>query len=313
MIRSALVLLLRNVAVGLHILNGDFESRLASVPFLPDVDELERDRLSLEIFGGNGELARQGKVSCSLNDAHFFTDNDCSIFSSETACHAARAKVTYLDTFPCVGNTWTRVMLEVVTRIRTGAVFDDALLREAGLLGEGVRDASRVIAVKSHAPIFGDAPGNPGVPNGEYRAIVIARQPLAAALSYTSFRNGGGHATEIPYERLHAAFKGGLKGMLQAWVKFYSTWKSQDDVLVLKYENIVADTRGTYLTHILPFLGVNPENPDIIARIDCAINSANENHGTHRNHSYTYEFDDEDRALAQRYAGEVARSLGYVL
>jgi len=315
MMISALALIIPRIALGLRIPDSDPESKVNSVSFLPGVDDLERDELSLEILGGDGEFGRYGETSCSLNDAHFFSEHDCSIFLSGSACDAARAKVTYLDTFPCVGNTWTRVMLEVVTRVRTGSVFNDGTLKAAGLVGEGDRDPSRVIVVKSHAPMLPGPPKHPGSPNGKYRAIVIAREPLAAALSFTTylFKGGYSHTAEIPYDKLHAAFKQGLKPKLKHWAEFYSTWKSQDDVLVLKYEDVVADTRGAYLDHILPFLGVNPKHPDVIARIDCAIISANQNNNTHRNHSYTYEFDDEDRALARRHAGAVAQSLGYVL
>jgi hypothetical protein len=203
-------------------------------------------------------------------------------------------------------------MREVVTRIRTGSVFDDGSLKSGGLAGEGVRDPSKVVAVKSHAPIFGNEPKNPGAPNGQYRAIVIHRRPLDAALSWASYQMGD-HGEEVPYEKLREYFKRNAKTFLKQWANFYSMWKSQDDVLVLKYEDIVADTRGTYLNHILPFLGVNSEDPDIIARIDCAITYANENGKTHRNHTYVYEFDNQDRELAYKYAGAVAHSLGYVV
>jgi hypothetical protein len=311
MFRVALALITSQNAIGLRIPDGP-EDRVQAASFLPDVDDLERDRLSLDVFGGDGESAKRGGVRCGLKDAHLFTDNDCSIFQSDRACNSARAKVTYLDTYPGVGNTWTRVVLEVVTRIRTGSVFDDESLKSAGLAGEGVRVSSRVVAVKSHAPIYGDTPKNPGAPNGQYRAIIIARRPLEAVLSFTSYGMGG-HAGEIPYAKLREHFKRNAKTYLKQWADFYSMWKSQDDVLVLKYEDIVADTRGTYLNHILPFLGVNSEDPDIIARIDCAITYANENGKTHRNHTYVYEFDNQDRELAYKYAGAVAHSLGYVV
>jgi hypothetical protein len=311
MFRVALALITSQNAIGLRIPDGP-EDKAQSVSFLPDVDDLERDRLSLDVFGGDGYYAKHGLTTCGLKDAHLFTDNDCSIFQSDRACNSARAKVTYLDTYPCVGNTWTRVMLEVVTRIRTGSVFDDGSLKSAGLAGEGVRDPSKVVAVKSHAPIFGNEPKNPGAPNGQYRAIVIHRRPLDAALSWASYQMGD-HAEEVPYEKLREYFKRNAKTFLKQWANFYSMWKSQDDVLVLKYEDIVADTRGTYLNHILPFLGVNSKDPDILRRLDCAIACANQNGKTHRNHTYAYKFDSQDRALAYKYAGAVAHSLGYVV
>ena len=49
----------------------------------------------------------------------------------------------------CLGNTWTRHILQLVTGIQTGSVYNDTTLKLNGFPGEGVTNGSMLV-IKHH-------------------------------------------------------------------------------------------------------------------------------------------------------------------
>lgn len=253
--------------------------------------------------------------ACNVDEKHFFNESNCDIFESQSACEKARSQVTWLVSYPCSGNTWTRTVVESVTSIYTGSVFQDPILKHAGMLGEFNRDPKEVLLVKSHVPVLGPEPHIPL--SDDLRAVVIMRSPLQAALSWTQwYSSHGGHSKELPYDTLKANFKERRTKLFTQWKEFADMWvshaKDNNNVLLLKYEDIVKDARAAYLKQILPFLGIDAQRADIKTRLDCAMHSADENLVTRRNHTYTFQFDEEDKEAARSIIGDSAQDFGYV-
>lgn len=269
--------------------------------------EFEDAILDASVISSAG--SRTGKVfdlsitECPRNEPHFFRDDDCDIFVSKFVCDARRRTTTYLVSYPCSGNTWTRTVLQGVLQIHSGSVFNDKSLQAIGLLGEGVTDPRRVLPIKTHYPVVGK--------HKPYaRNLVIVRAPLHATLSYTILQNTAGHADELSLSELTVKFDAGMADHLSRWRTAAETWKNCapsrpiGDCHVVRFEDIVADTRAAYLREILPYLGVNSSHPDVIRRLDCAIDRANSAYGTsRRQHSYVFEFTEQHKKLAREIVG----------
>ena len=75
-------------------------------------------------------------------------------------------------------------MLHFISGIYTGSVYNDTGLRNAGFLGESIRNGS-VLVIKTHHP-----------PNNTLynRAIVLMRNPLDAIVAnFNRIKTGGNH------------------------------------------------------------------------------------------------------------------------
>jgi len=85
---------------------------------------------------------------------HVKSDGNLGIPNSFQNCKQMsfqeHGQVVALVSFPRLGNSWVRQLLETSTSVYTGSVYCDHAYIEAGMIGEGVQSAS-VIAVKSHS------------------------------------------------------------------------------------------------------------------------------------------------------------------
>jgi len=79
----------------------------------------------------------------------------------------------------------------------------------------------------------------------------------------------------------------------------------------VKYEDLDSDPYNTFLQKVLAPLDIDVHNPVIQQRLRCAIQFARDNEETHRKHSYTFEFEDNDHDAAKEIAGGMAARLGY--
>lgn len=269
-----------------------------------DFDDFRRDKASAQAV--RAVVAARGKAEgTAASRPHFFSEADCSIFKSAADCARARENVTYLATFPGSGNTWVRSLLEQTLLIYTGSVFDDSSLRAAGMFGEGIPGGGpwqpdTVFPVKTHWPVLGAHTTGPAVRN-----LAIVREPLQAALSWTNFKHGGhDHLKEISHAASSKHFKKFARTALKHWALMASTYRARDDVYVVRYEDLVANTTDVMLTQVLPYLGVDGSHPDVRARLDAALDrTSTANYTTHRKHTYTFEFTPEHRALVTRLIG----------
>lgn len=274
-------------------------------------DDIDRDTAAEELAMDCGKLSTNQNGVNLPKKPHFFQSTDCSMFASAQVCAEAFHRTTFLATYPCSGNTWTRSMFEQTLQIYTGSVFCDRSLKKYGFLGECHRDPSKVFLVKTHWPVAGYHTEG----NGE-RNLVIVRDPLHAALSFTVWAHGGSdHHTEIPEHKLHKVFDRVAHDKLGAWKHMASVIRDRTDVHVVRYEDIVANTSHSYLTDIFPYVGVNPDNPDVIARLSRAIEFSNSAfNSTRRNHTYVFKFTDKHKQLARKIIGEdLAKHFGYVI
>jgi len=271
-----------------------------------DFDDFYRDDAAIE----DAEAQFVENSIQETNNIHFFTDADCSIFTSKHVCAEVRQHQTYLATYPCSGNTWTRAVLEGSLLIYTGSVFCDGNLKKSGMLGECMQDASKVFPIKTHWPVMGTH-----TEGHLERNLVIVREPLQATLSYTTFSHGGGHFKEMSKEVLQQAFDRDAKRHLQEWAHMANVIRNRKDVHVVRYEDIVANTSHSYLTDIFPYLGVDAGNPNVFLRLSKAIERSNHAYNTtRRKHSYIFEFTDGHKELAREIIGEdLAGHYGYQL
>lgn len=246
-------------------------------------------------------------TSACSEDVHFFDDADCNLFETWDLCKERRKNITWLASYPGSGNTWTRTLLEHATGIFTGSMYEDESLIDASLVGEGNVNPADVVVVKTHASSF------PAMPSKGTRAIILIRSPLPAALSRNQIAladklGGNMHTFEVSYEALRSRFDRFRQLALENWRDFYTFWtRFPGDVMFLRYEDLEMDTRGTLTRLVLPFLGLNVSR--LKSRLDCVEKT--ETQAIRRNHSYIFNFTDEDREVAQRILGDLPTTFGY--
>ena len=113
---------------------------------------------------------------------------------------------TALVSFPGSGNTWVRYLLQQMSGIMTGSVYDDGVLRNHGFPGEHVAD-DKVLVVKTHewGPViryifvhFYPSLHHKLSFRSRYNAsVLLIRDPLESILSEYNRRSRGhtGHAS----------------------------------------------------------------------------------------------------------------------
>ena len=210
--------------------------------------------------------------------------------------------------------TAARKVLQGTTGIYAGSVYRDSTLVHAGLRGEGVFNLHKVFTVKSHAPAgnyFGKTPA-------DGRAVVLLRNPLHAALAWLTLEiTGGGpfsdgvyHNLTVPVSQLRPAFDGARNDKLQRWKAHteYFVYNYSRPVLFVKFEDLLKDTFGVYTERVMPFLGIDPLNPTVRARLSCAIKFAATEK---RPHASDFPFTEVDRQAATDILGSLLPQVGY--
>lgn len=251
---------------------------------------------------------------CSLRDAEFLTGSakQCAGFSSLGRCKRALRERTALASVPGSGSTWWRVVAELATKLKTGSVYHDAKLIQAGLLGEGHKGTD-VVVVKTHWPSF--AAGEGAADSAErvsqnyqkgffQRAVFLVRHPLRAVLSWASF-DMGGHARELESQRLEEHLDDNLERMLRGWRLHAEYWtrNASIPVAVLRYEDQLRDQESAWTKTVLPFLGHREDGP-WASRLRCAF-AASALPTTRRNHTYVFPFSERHFQKAEEILGKV--------
>ncbi|CAH1780856.1 unnamed protein product [Owenia fusiformis] len=231
---------------------------------------------------GNFEVSKQ-TANGSTSDVHNEIQYKCQPTDLISTCQPLHYSkrllpVTALYSFPGSGNTWMRHLIQQITGIYTGAVYNDTILKKHGFPGEGQTDG-HVIVVKTHRVYF--------LPRGKYkRAIIIIRNPFDAFLAEFKRLNGG-HVSEITEgvfkeKNMGRRFNNFLLSRIDAWFKgTLSALKSFDtnsSSLIVHYENLKTNLRHELL-RIGSFLGFSISE-DILK---CTVCNSEGNH--HRNTS----------------------------
>ncbi|KAK7095157.1 WSCD family member GA21586-like [Littorina saxatilis] len=143
--------------------------------------------------------------------------------------------VTALASVQGSGNTWMRHLLQQLSGVYTGSVYNrhgDPELWAQGYYGEGVANGS-VVAVKNH--------GTPGFRGrGRYkRAIVVIRNPYDAMFADFNRRATGSH-TGVALLRSYALhWNDFCKEYALRWTKFHSLWLNfKGPLLIINFDDL---------------------------------------------------------------------------
>lgn len=168
----------------------------------------------------------------------------------------------YLATYPRSGNHWMRYMIEELTGKATGSVYPDAdepvhlstIFSWGGYAPKGGYEGNReypkygdLILLKTHFPVMGDFEGH------HEGAVRIVRNPIDSFYSYAVYL-GYVKNEEFPNHLL-------LK-FLKEFKNFQNFWDNQDNVLTIKYEDLLLKQPET-LTKVADFLKIDYSENDI--------------------------------------------------
>ncbi len=205
-------------------------------------------------------------------------------------------RLSWLASYPKSGNSWMRILLALYRDPGLAeqplTAFDDAdLATSAAVFDEltGISssdlDTAQLIGRRPafHRLLAHEVPYGhvlkthdcARLPDGRAlfdaessaRAIYLVRNPLDVAVSYAShLAKPIDEVIEVlanpdaRLDRRHDQAGGGLEQYPAGWSDHVRSWTEWDafDVLVLRYEDLVADTEGTF-TRALAFLGLEPD------------------------------------------------------
>ncbi|ESP04709.1 hypothetical protein LOTGIDRAFT_56203, partial [Lottia gigantea] len=172
-----------------------------------------------------------------------------------------------LASFPGSGNTWLRHMIQQVTGIATGSIFNDSSIYNHGFPGEGYRDDT-VIVIKTHKLGLKER-------KKYQKAVVLIRDPLDAIRSNFNVK-GRGHLSHAPYSAYRKRYSEGnldrtatlacysisnywptfTRQRAIAWYMFYLDWlEFKGPLHVIQYEKLRNDTAHE-MQKLLRFLAV---------------------------------------------------------
>lgn len=167
----------------------------------------------------------------------------------------------YLASFPRSGNHWVRYLVEEVSHITTSSVYRDrdfphlpevfpwgAYSTAHGYQGDcRYPTQNDPVLIKTHYPFYPREID----PTPKF-AICLIRHPIDAFYSFYAYIRG--EESKIDQKCLTT--------FIQGWRKFYEFWESQPGVLIIRYEDLLADP-GLYLCYILQAAGVSFTPSDI--------------------------------------------------
>lgn len=172
----------------------------------------------------------------------------------------------FLATYPRSGNHWVRYLIEDATHIATSSVYKDrepkhlrTLFPWGGYCADhGYRGNCRYpemedpVIIKTHFPAVAAKKNDHNPPE---RVIRIVRHPIDSIYSY--------------YVRLYDELPKGktmpekhLQHFVHLWKKFENYWNRQENVLTIRYEDLLNDPHH-YLSLILEFAGYEFTENDI--------------------------------------------------
>ncbi|CAH1780844.1 unnamed protein product [Owenia fusiformis] len=211
---------------------------------------------------------KSGKFQMSKNIADnnksVAYDYKCKPMDSNSTCQPLKFSkrllpVTALYSIPGSGNTWLRHLIQQITGIYTGSVYNDTDLLQNGFPGEGEK-SGKVVVVKTHRVNKLD--------KGKYkRVIILLRNPFEAYLAELK-RHFGGHTSEITgINQKHMQFAFGqfmrtqskhgvtrLESWFNATLSALKIVGSDKPTLIVHYENLQTNLKRE-LIRICSFLG----------------------------------------------------------
>ncbi|XP_070185073.1 WSCD family member GA21586-like [Littorina saxatilis] len=165
--------------------------------------------------------------------------------------------VTALASVHGSGNTWVRHLLQQLTGIYTGSVYNDKQLIRGGFLGESVRDGT-VVAIKTHL-VEKDHPYE--------RAILIIRNPYDAMFAEFNRRGSNNHVGVAPFRFYIQHWNSFVKQFVSQWLMFHKCWMTfRGPVLLIVYDDLVVSLRE-HIEKMAEFV----EHPSLRINISCAL------------------------------------------
>ncbi|XP_005095669.2 uncharacterized protein LOC101856414 [Aplysia californica] len=140
---------------------------------------------------------------------------------------------TGLISFPGSGNTWTRHLIQQLTGLQTGSIYNDKQLLNEGFPGEGQEDG--VVVVKSHL----DDPTARGFKNFE-KILLIVRNPYDALVSeYKRGRLGMSHTGDAFIKQTSLDWQTYVEHKGRSWGRMiFRVLQHPVPVLVVYYEDM---------------------------------------------------------------------------
>lgn len=177
----------------------------------------------------------------------------------------------YLATFPRSGNHWLRFLIEEVTGVATGSIYQDgggiyANEPDANHLPKnypwggyctdhGYTHTRRypttedIVVIKTHYPLFTlNSDKMDLAPDG--KVLCIIRHPVDCLVSFERYRG-----------RDHISFMH-LKNLLADWRNFYEYWENHQNLLMIRYEDLLFETFST-LQKVFDFMEIDVNREDI--------------------------------------------------
>ncbi|CAH1779624.1 unnamed protein product [Owenia fusiformis] len=267
--------------------------------YLSRTSSTQQQNININLFHDRDSVRtpaplNQNDLSLNEDDISHFpiqlpTIDDCSPPKFDGNCrplgfNSGPIPLTALASYPGSGNTWMRHIIEQITGIYTGSIYNDKSLQT--FKGEGITNSS-VVVVKTHR-----SPRNSldDFTVSFDKAIVILRDLANAMVSEFVRHFSKSHNKEI--KDLDGFFNEHERDLwtftiLQPdrWQKLYKLWLHdfKGDVLLVKYEDLVEDLRPQLL-RIVKFLDIDVTD-DVI---DCVVcNSDGRFRRKHSNKTFT--------------------------
>ncbi|XP_046326452.2 WSCD family member GA21586-like [Haliotis rufescens] len=197
---------------------------------------------------------------------------------SEPHCPSVRLSTRVLPqialaSYPGSGNTWVRHLLQQMTGIATGSIYNDEQLRHNGFPGESLSNGS-VVAVKTHNHYAGK----------DYaRAILLIRNPYESMLSLFKLANSN-HTGEPSVDRYGKQWGTFTEERIRGYIPLFASWIKLQDVLPIFYDALKQNLTRE-LVRIKAFLGQSGIKGDV----RCALRDS-EGHFHRKETGITLEF-----------------------
>ncbi len=173
-------------------------------------------------------------------------------------------ELVYLASFPRSGNHWVRFLVEEATRIATSSIYRDAdyphlphifpwggYSTDHGYRGNcRYPTESEAVLLKTHYPCLEKRP----LKQTTRKKVCLIRHPIDALYSFHVYLQKRDEHRRIPSKTLHK--------LVEQWRKFYGFWEMQENVLLIRYEDLYEHT-SFWLAKIIDTLGYAVQFEDI--------------------------------------------------